>query len=121
MAFVISILEEISGVEALGKAAKIVKGMKIHGFLQNLIFIVIIGALIRGIWFIKPGQAEGIEMIIGLLVINSTNLVRMVFLVMYTMFYLQCKKNHGEEVKILQDSVEYTNLLTTSLVDEDIV
>ncbi|XVE63425.1 hypothetical protein DITRI_Ditri07aG0019600 [Diplodiscus trichospermus] len=41
LALVISIVEEKFGIEALGKAAQIVKGMKLQGFILNLLLTIL--------------------------------------------------------------------------------
>ncbi|XP_044464392.1 uncharacterized protein LOC123194947 [Mangifera indica] len=55
LAFVVSVWEKKRGVEALGKAAQIVKGMQLTGFLLNLVFTVL---------FMVP---YGMNMMLGIL------------------------------------------------------
>ena len=38
LAIVVSVIEEKSGIQALGRAARLVKGMKLKGFLLKLLF-----------------------------------------------------------------------------------
>ncbi|GAV71231.1 hypothetical protein CFOL_v3_14725 [Cephalotus follicularis] len=119
LAFVISVLEEIYGIEALGEATKIVKGMKLHGFLLNLLFAVITVILFQGLRLIPLKQSTKVQVIIGLLVVNSMYLVRMILMMGYTVLYYKCKKTLGEDVE-LQGSAEYVKIPTVSLIKEDI-
>ncbi|KDP34248.1 hypothetical protein JCGZ_07819 [Jatropha curcas] len=123
LALVISVLEEICGLEAIRKAAQIVEGMKINGFLLNLVFTIIFSVVIQCIrWTGIPQPTEPFKLLIGYLVINSIScLVRTVWLVAYTLFYYQCKKTHGEEVDS-QKSVEYSKIATKAplLIGENI-
>ncbi|KDP34249.1 hypothetical protein JCGZ_07820 [Jatropha curcas] len=123
LALVISVLEEICGNEAIGKAAQIVKGMKIHGFLLNLIFTAIFSILAEGMrWIGIPEAMTSFKLIFGcILIISISCLVMIVRLVAYTLFYFQCKKTHGEEVE-LQVNVGYSKLATNAslLIGENV-
>ncbi|KAJ9162865.1 hypothetical protein P3X46_022607 [Hevea brasiliensis] len=114
LALVISVLEEMYGIEALGKAAQIVKGMKIHGFLLNLVFITLSCVLVQGLRLISYEQPLATKVIIGFVVISFISLVRLVWLVAYSIFYYQCKKIHGEDQVELQENVGYTKIPTTA-------
>ncbi|KAH7569311.1 hypothetical protein JRO89_XS06G0142500 [Xanthoceras sorbifolium] len=116
LAFVISVLEEKSGIEALGKAAELVKGMQLHGFLLNLLYTISGSVLVQGIRLIPLKQSSAFHVIIGLLVINSHRLVWMFCLMAFTVFYHQCKKTHEEEVE-LRVSFEYSKIPTTLLIE----
>ncbi|XP_038700768.1 uncharacterized protein LOC119997678 [Tripterygium wilfordii] len=48
LALVVSVLEDKRGIEALGKAAQLVKGMKLEGFLLNLVFTILSSGLLQG-------------------------------------------------------------------------
>ncbi|KAJ0014750.1 hypothetical protein Pint_21026 [Pistacia integerrima] len=101
LGFIVSVLEEKSGSEAIGKAAKIVKGRRLHGFLLNLVFrilslVIYVGAMLVNL--IKAGTVNPV--IIGLFVTIVVSLVDMLRLMTYTILYYQCKKNHGEEVEL---------------------
>ncbi|KAL5840206.1 hypothetical protein ACOSQ4_012814 [Xanthoceras sorbifolium] len=119
LAFVISVLEEKSGIEALGKAAELVKGMQLHGFLLNLLYTISVSVLVQGIRLIPLKQSSAFHVIIGLLVINSLRMVWMFCLMAFTVFYHQCKKTHGEELE-LRVSFEYSKIPTT-LLSENIL
>ncbi|KAL5773067.1 hypothetical protein ACOSP7_012686 [Xanthoceras sorbifolium] len=118
LALVISILEENYGIEAHGKAAKIVKGRVLHGFLVNLLITVLTYILFLG--FVSSStRLAAVQIMIGLLTLNSIWLVRMFGLMAYTVLYYQCKKSHGEEVE-LQWSTEHSKIHTLPLLTENI-
>ncbi|KAK1550235.1 hypothetical protein Q3G72_015957 [Acer saccharum] len=119
LALVISVLEEKSGIEALGKAAQLVKGMQVHGFLLNLLYTILVCVLFQGIRLLPIKESSLFHISIGLLVVNSTRLVWMFGLMAFTVFYHQCKKTHGEEVE-LQVSFEYSKIANTLFLDENI-
>lgn len=117
LATVISVLEERHGIEALGKASQIVKGMEPHGFLLNLLFTVLSSTVFQGLGLISQKQSPVITIIIGLIVLNCICLIRMCWFIAYTVFYWKCKKIHGEEVE-LQGTTEYSSSATTPLIHE---
>ncbi|CAH8359156.1 unnamed protein product [Eruca vesicaria subsp. sativa] len=118
LSLVISILEETYGMQALGEAAKIVKGMKPKLFLLNIFF----GLLIFGVAqivipvsiVVDKSQSFAVNLATGFVLMVSTFVV-MFQLMTYTVAYFQCKSPHGQDVESLRD-VEYTTLPTTSLV-----
>ncbi|CAF1853107.1 uncharacterized protein LOC106421612 [Brassica napus] len=100
LSLVVSVLEETYGIQALGEAVKIAKGMKPKLLLLNLFF----GLLIFGL--------AQIETLVSL--VMSTFVVMFVLLT-YTVAFFQCKGHHGQDVESLRDA-EYTTLPTTSLI-----
>ncbi|XP_028782703.1 uncharacterized protein LOC114738810 [Neltuma alba] len=109
MSVVISVLEEKSGLEAIGKASQILKGLKGQGFLLNLVYTVI--ALIVQIWWFLETKKKGTynSLFLALILVNVTCLTKMSQMMAFTVFYHMCKFNHGEEVE-LQGNLEYTKL-----------
>ncbi|XP_028775410.1 uncharacterized protein LOC114732280 [Neltuma alba] len=106
MSLVISVLEEKSGLEAFGKASQILKGLKLQGFLLNLVYGV--PGLIAYIWFFRTKKRIGVysSLLVDLIFWNVVSVLNMSLMVAYTVFYHKCKQNHGEEVE-LQGSFEY--------------
>ncbi|KAK3221581.1 hypothetical protein Dsin_008606 [Dipteronia sinensis] len=97
LAIVISVLEEKSGIEALGNAAQI--GMRL----------------------VTIDKSSTLSGTIGLILVISICLVRIFWLMAYTVFYYQCKSIHGEEIG-LQGSIQYRKKPSTlPLVDENIL
>ncbi|KAJ0032025.1 hypothetical protein Pint_14261 [Pistacia integerrima] len=119
LALAVSVLEESYGIEALGKAAKIVKGMEMHGFLVNLVMTILSFIVRQGFKFLKFKDFAAVEVIIGLLILNSLWLVKMFGLMAYTVLYYQCNKTHGEEVE-LQGDLEYSKIPNFQFITENI-
>ncbi|XP_019096672.1 PREDICTED: uncharacterized protein LOC104767235 [Camelina sativa] len=121
LSMVISVLEESYGIQALGKAAKIVKGMKTKLFLVNIFF----GLLALGLaqilsLVINLRRSVSLTVTTGfvfmcLVFVCLVFAVRMFMLVTYTVAYFQCKSFQGKDVESLTD-VEYTNLSSTALM-----
>lgn len=105
---VVSVLEEKSGIEALGRAEQLVEGMKIKGFLLKLVFGTLYYVLLQLLRItISSKKSKATIVCIWLLVVNSVCFVKMFSLTVFTIFYHECKKTHGEEVSETQGRVEY--------------
>ncbi|KAJ4897124.1 hypothetical protein Rs2_23918 [Raphanus sativus] len=118
LSMVISIVEETYGIQALGEAAKIVKGMKPKLFLFNIFYVLLISGLAQIVTVVSlvvdRSQSFAVTLAIGLVLVVSAFMG--VFLLMtYTVAYFQCKSPHGQDAESLRD-VEYTTLPTTSLI-----
>ncbi|KAI9125589.1 hypothetical protein K1719_003007 [Acacia pycnantha] len=109
MSVVVSVLEEKSGLEAIGKSSQILKGLKGQGFVLNLVYAGF--GLIVQIWWYLETKKKGTydSLFLALVLVNVTCLIRMSLMMAFTVFYHMCKFNHGEEVE-LQGSMEYTKL-----------
>ncbi|XP_044464391.1 uncharacterized protein LOC123194946 [Mangifera indica] len=77
LALVVLVLEEGYGIEALEKAANIVKGMEMHGFLVNIAITMLSFIVQEGFRLMNFKDFAGVEVIIGLLILNSLWLVKM--------------------------------------------
>lgn len=119
LAFVVSVLEEKRGVEALGKAAQIVKGMQLTGFRLNLVFTVLFMVPHGMNMMLGSKLLFSISMIVTLVFVNYIWLVKMFMLSAYTVLYYECKKIHGEEVELQWDS-GYNKVPTLPLLDESL-
>ncbi|KAF5725911.1 hypothetical protein HS088_TW23G00643 [Tripterygium wilfordii] len=107
LAVIVSVVEEkYCGIEALEKGKQLVKGMELYGSALNFLFSVLSLVVLQGMRLINFKQSAAVEITIGLIVLNSVCLIRMFWLLVYTSFYYQCKKNHGEEVE-MQVNMEY--------------
>jgi hypothetical protein len=109
LSMVISILEETYGIQALGKAAKIVKGMKLKLFLLNLFFGLLSSGLFRILMLVDLKRSFAVTFTISLVLVTSIFAVSMFHQVTYTVAYFQCKSLQGQDVESLRD-VEYTKL-----------
>ncbi|POO03308.1 Transmembrane protein [Trema orientale] len=108
LAMVVSVLEEKSGIQALGRAEQLVEGMKIKGFLLKLVFGALYYVLLQLLRITTSGKKSTATIVcIWLLVVNSVCFVKMFSLTVFTIFYYECKKTHGEEVSETQGRVEY--------------
>ncbi|KAK6248132.1 hypothetical protein QUC31_019697 [Theobroma cacao] len=119
LSLLISVLEEPFGIEALGKAAQTVKGMKLQGFILNLLLTILPLILLQCLRSIMLKQSVAILIVITLLLLNSIWMVRMFGHTSYTVLHYQCKKTDGEEVE-LQADMEYTKIPTVPLISENI-
>ncbi|XP_019092728.1 PREDICTED: uncharacterized protein LOC104747714 [Camelina sativa] len=121
LSMVISVLEESYGIQALGKAAKIVKGMKTKLFLLNIFFGLLAFGLAQSLQvIINSRRSLSLTVTTGfilvcLVFVCLAFVVRMFQLVAYTIAYFQCKSSQGKDVESLTD-VEYTRLSSTALM-----
>ncbi|CAN6859303.1 unnamed protein product [Brassica oleracea] len=115
LSLVISILEETYGIQALGKAAKIVKGMKPKLFLLNLFFGLVSFGLVQIVKRVDLNRSFAVILTTGLVFVSSIAAVRMFQIVSYTITYFQCKGLQGKDAESLRD-VEYTKLSSTTLI-----
>lgn len=112
LALVVSVLEDICGIEALGKAARLVKGSKLRGFFLNL-FVAFSMSMFNGLVTIGTvAFPENARMIPSLFSYSITCLITMFLYMSYTVLYYECKKTHGEEVE-RKLSTEYTKVAFT--------
>ncbi|XP_059635787.1 uncharacterized protein LOC132277967 [Cornus florida] len=120
LALVITVMEESCyGIEALGKAATLIKGKRLLGFVLQFLFMLLSVIAVQGLRMINVKQSQVNYTIIVLVMIFFGLLVKMFQFMAYTVLYFQCKKIHGEEIEV-QGSIEYTKLPTLSIVGEDI-
>ncbi|KAL3532916.1 hypothetical protein ACH5RR_006437 [Cinchona calisaya] len=119
LGIVISVIEEnCNGIEALGKAGKLIKGKRIQGYIMNIILVmisVLVVLLIQGFGGIRGHKWPVNDTIFGMFLVNLSCLLRLFHFVAHTVLYFQCKKNHGEEIEFLGE-VEYTKTSTIPIV-----
>ncbi|KAI4376791.1 hypothetical protein MLD38_014509 [Melastoma candidum] len=110
---VVSALESRSGIEALGEAERLVKGMRIQGYALSL-FITVTSMVIFQLWRLVSFKQPWWNELIVFIVVNLMWLVRMFGVTCYTLYYYDCKSFHGEEVSDNElmingdDSIHYT-------------
>ncbi|KAK9130236.1 hypothetical protein Sjap_010723 [Stephania japonica] len=115
LSLVVSVLEEdVYGFGAMGKAERLVRGKKVQGFIICLVFIVASGVLA---FSLMSPRKVWIAIAVMVAKMIFTSLFRMFSLMAYTVFYFECKKNHGEEVEFEVDDVSYIKVPTAPLVD----
>ncbi|XP_065851433.1 uncharacterized protein [Euphorbia lathyris] len=98
LAIVISAIEKTKGIEAIRKAGEILKGMKLKGFLMNLLLCVVAVGLSSGIQMIDWGKSQSFVVFKGVVVVYVRSLLNMYYFAVFTVIYYMCKKNHGERV-----------------------
>ncbi|KAK9100038.1 hypothetical protein Scep_023468 [Stephania cephalantha] len=115
LSLVVSVLEEeASGFQALGKAERLISGRKVQGFVICLVFMVV--STISAFVMIST-QEVGIAVVVMVVKMVGYGLLKMFSLMVYTVFYFECKKSHGEEIEILEVDMSYTKASTIPLVD----
>lgn len=112
LCIVISVVEEKSGLEAFGKASLLLKGVRMQGFVLDLVFEVI-SLIVYILWekgIKKTHYNPYWMMLMGLLLVNIILVIRLSAWMAFTVFYNRCKQSHGEEIELLKASLEYTKL-----------
>ncbi|CAI9782986.1 unnamed protein product [Fraxinus pennsylvanica] len=107
LAIVVSIVDEGCGIEALGKAASLIKGKRLHGFMLNICF-----SLLGLILLLGCGMMPVNWTINGLVMVLFFTLGNFFPNVAYTVLYFWCKRSCGEEIELYR-IIEYTKLSTT--------
>ncbi|XVF47744.1 hypothetical protein PTKIN_Ptkin03bG0135500 [Pterospermum kingtungense] len=120
LAFVISVVEEKYGIEALGKAAQIVKGMKLQGFILNLLLTILSLILLQCFRLMNSNHSQVIGIVIAMLVPSSIHMVNMFWCTAYTVLYYRCKTTNGGDIALEAADMEYNKLLTAPLIKENI-
>lgn len=129
LALVVSVLEETSGIEALGKAARQVKGLRLKGFLLKLFFGTFSYVMIKlDLGTVNTQYSKtsiSINIVIALLILSASCLIKMFSLTTYTVFYYECKKMHigEEEANEMQSSnsvMGYTKIPAIANITTDI-
>lgn len=117
LACVVSVLEEKCGIDALGRAAVLVKGFKLSGFFLNNVFGIPSLVLIPGFRLANSEKSTTIRVSVVLVMLNCLWLIKMFAFMSFTVFYYECKNNLGEKEI---ESLEYTKLSTAEQISADI-
>ncbi|KAM4133548.1 hypothetical protein ACJW30_01G338000 [Castanea mollissima] len=117
LACVVSVLEEKCGIDALGRAAVLVKGFKLSGFFLNNVFGIPSLVLIPGFRLANSEKSTAIRVSVVLVMLNCLWLIKMFAFMSFTVFYYECKNNLGEKEI---ESLEYTKLSTAEQISADI-
>ncbi|KAF9613703.1 hypothetical protein IFM89_010145 [Coptis chinensis] len=107
LSLVMSVLEDCYGLQALGKAEKLVKGRKVVGLVLTFLVMIL---YIPGILFSminKNQQTVTTQILIAYgVTVNFTILVKILSMMAYTVFYFELKESHGEQV-VVEEDMEY--------------
>ncbi|WCJ42426.1 hypothetical protein M5689_023235 [Euphorbia peplus] len=93
LALVISAVEQTKGMEAIRKAGAILKGMRLKGFLINLLLSVIAMVLSFGMSMISPGKTPPVLLFKGVVVPYINSLLNMYRFAVFTVMYCMWKKS----------------------------
>ena len=118
LSIVIAVLEEKGGLEAIGKAAELVKGMKLQGFLLNILSEILASVVYLG-FILLPTKSEALSMLVVLVLFSLACLIKMAAFMAFTVLYIVCKHSHGEEIE-LQGSLEYVMAPKEALLGAEI-
>ncbi|KAF5186304.1 transmembrane protein [Thalictrum thalictroides] len=117
LSIVTSILEDSYGLQAIGKGAELIKGRKLVGFVLNFIWMILIGLnMIVSMMNMMKIQGVALMLLISFCTVIFGTLVTILSMMMYTVFYFDCKHSHGEEVEV-EENTGYTKVSTIPLVD----
>ncbi|KAL5548959.1 hypothetical protein UlMin_004190 [Ulmus minor] len=114
LAFVVSTLEEKSGIEALGKAGQLVKGLKLKGFFLKLAFGLLGFVMFKLLMMMINKQTASVSIAYVFVFFNMVSLIEMFSFIVFTVFYFECKKKNGQEVELQGGDVEYTKIPTNA-------
>ncbi|CAN6449615.1 unnamed protein product [Victoria cruziana] len=100
LALVASIVEEnCYGMEALGKAEMFVKGRKVQGFMLVLA-TSLCAAVISWLWNLGMNTKLELRITIQIVLVCLFSFVKLWTFTVFTLFYCECKRSHGEKVEM---------------------
>lgn len=114
LAIVVSVVEEgCYGMVAMGKASELAKGQRLKGYMLTLFFFLL--NLIIALVYLKISGSTipSSSIVYGLVLEILSPLVSIYQMVAYTVLYLHCKKQHGEEAEIDIGVAKYNLLPAT--------
>ncbi|KAJ8617222.1 hypothetical protein MRB53_013408 [Persea americana] len=107
LGLIIAIIEDdCYGLVALSKAGELIRGRKVQGFVLMLFLTVIALALYVWTDYLTPVASSAFN----LLAVIQFCLVKLFAFVVYTVFYYECKKTHGEKLEMHGTSPVGSNL-----------
>ncbi|KZV27408.1 hypothetical protein F511_02517 [Dorcoceras hygrometricum] len=114
LAVVVSVVEEgYYGMEAMGKASRLVKGQRLKGYMLNLTFFLASSVMLVIYLVIFRIKGPARSRIYGFFVVGLSCLVKICQVVAYTVLYFDSKKQHGENPEVDIGVVKYLSLPTT--------
>ncbi|PIA58869.1 hypothetical protein AQUCO_00400014v1 [Aquilegia coerulea] len=111
LSLVISVLEDCYGLQALGKGEQLMKGRKGVGFGLTFISVILLGANAFVAMISKHHQTVTVRFSVMYIMLTLAILVKILSMMMYTIFYFDCKQCHGEHVEI-EENMEYSKVFT---------
>ncbi|KAF5197946.1 hypothetical protein FRX31_012466 [Thalictrum thalictroides] len=111
LSIVTSVLEDCYGLQAIAKGAELLNERKAVGFVLNFVLMIPFGVTTA----LEYMMNKNIQPVTLKLLISFC--VTILSLMMYTVFYLNCKHSHGEDVVDEENMGYYTKVSTFQLVD----
>ncbi|PIA58873.1 hypothetical protein AQUCO_00400018v1 [Aquilegia coerulea] len=116
LSIVTSVLEDSYGLQAIRKGAQLLKGRKLVGFVLTFILMTLFGFHSLVSMMIKNMQMVPLKLLISFCAMIFVFLVKILSMMIYTVFYFDCKRSHGEKVEV-EENMGYTKVSTLPLVD----
>ncbi|XP_058113321.1 uncharacterized protein LOC131256447 [Magnolia sinica] len=119
LGIVISVMEEDNyGMGALTKAADLIEGRKRQGYILYVLF-KLVGLAVY--WVLSSAmqdidRSHTTRLVIGVVLMHVISLEKILMSMVFTVFYFECKKSHGEKVETGGES-GYSLVSTTALVE----
>ncbi|KAM0036812.1 hypothetical protein Hdeb2414_s0014g00430761 [Helianthus debilis subsp. tardiflorus] len=109
LAIAVSVVEDSYGYSALGKAKELVNGKRVHGFLLNLFFILVLVV----ICIIGSKLSPAMPIVGGVIQTLLIGIISMFQSMAYTGFYFQCKND-----MMKSGGLEYSRIPATPVLDQ---
>lgn len=116
LAIIISVIEQnCYGIEALGKAGRIVQGKRLQGFILNCLLVVVSAILYVFFNLISANGGRVFGVISGLILINILVMGKILQFIAYTVIYIDRKRELGEEIELQGIIMEYDEIPAITL------
>ncbi|GJX40657.1 hypothetical protein Tco_0255647 [Tanacetum coccineum] len=89
LAVVVSVVEDTYGLSALGKAREVVKGNRVHGFLLNLLYMLLLVVIFAVEYKLSPMM----PIVVGVIEFLLIGVLSMFQFLAYSAFYFKCKND----------------------------
>ncbi|KAJ0599333.1 hypothetical protein HanIR_Chr03g0103671 [Helianthus annuus] len=109
LAIVVSVVEDSYGYSSLGKAKELVNGKRVHGFLLNLFFILVLVVIA----IIGSKLSPAMPIVGGVIQILLMGTISMFQSMAYTGFYFQCKNDMTKS-----GGLEYSRIPAAPVLDQ---
>ncbi|KAF9586780.1 hypothetical protein IFM89_039998 [Coptis chinensis] len=120
LSLVISVLEDCYGLQALGKAEKLVEGRKVFGLVLTFVVMILYNPGTLFSMINKNQQTVTTQILIAYgVTVNFAILVKILSMKAYTVFYFELKESHGEQI-VVEEDMEYSTMSSIPLVDSDL-
>jgi hypothetical protein len=114
LSLVTSVLEDCYGLEALAKAENLVKGRKVVGFVLTFVLSVLFSAVYLISFASKDPSRTVRQIFVTFFVMNLIMLVKILSMMVCTVFYIERKQSHGEALELAEE-MGYNSVSTIPL------